>query len=256
MGALLVVVALSTERRAVLAYCSARPTDPIAGCPVMQGKSGPHVFSVLQAGLGCERARTAVLSAAETTRLESVWSVGFAGGLADHLHTGAIVLPASILTLGQSTPSALDPRAQALRTPLEQAGLPVESGPLITLDAPVHAPEAKRRLAKETGAVAADMEAAGVAEAAARIGCPCVALKVVLDDCRMLLPSVLSDAVTPGGDLVWRGLVRALGAGSALLTLARANRRASRRLAAALPAAILAWAALTPPGRSSTMRVP
>ena len=253
MGALLVVVALSVERRAVLAHCTAPQQTRVVGWSLFRATVESQTCAVLQAGLGRERARGAVLAAAAGNRPSAVWSVGFAGGLADDLHCGALVIPSMLFTCDGAPARPLDPRARALCSALRHMNLAVTNGPLITVAAPVHTPETKRALARHSGAVAVDMEAAGIADAAAAIGCPCLALKVVLDDCRTELPPALDGAVRPDGDLSWRGLGRALAAGPALLALGRASHSARKRLEAAFPAAISAWAALTRPGLSSTM---
>jgi adenosylhomocysteine nucleosidase len=256
VATLLVVVALSAERRALLGLLTERRPDRIDAYPLVRGRIGPQPLWVLQAGLGRARARAAVLAASAREPLGAVWSLGFAGGLADRLRPGTLAIPSLVLGPDQTRRAVTDPSRIAVRTALESAALSVVTGPLITLDAPVRTPAAKRRLAAETGAVVADMEAAGVAAAAEEIGRPWLALKAVLDACDDRLPAALAEAVRPNGNLCWPGLARAVCAWPALVPLARSSRLAARRLGAALPLAVSAWAALTPPGLSSTMSAP
>ncbi len=256
MASLLIVVALAAERRAVVRVCPAGARDRVDGFPIARADLASHEVWVLQAGVGPERARSAVNAARRVGRFHAVWSVGFAGGLAEHLPCGAVVIPDRVLIADPLTAITPDPMRSTLQASVRSAAGPVITGPLVTVTSPVTTPAAKRRLAQRTGAVAVDMEAAGVADAAGDIGAPWLALKTVLDVCGDEIPAALTNAVRPSGDLSVRGVVGTLTALPALFAFGRSSRIAATRLQAALGPAISTWAALTPPGLSSTMRAP
>jgi hypothetical protein len=122
---------------------------------------------------------------------------------------------------------------------------------LLTVTAPIRTPEAKRLAAGRTGAVAVDMEACGVARAAAELGIPWLALKAVLDPLEESLPPWLFRCSSPAGNLRWRGILAALLRGrSARRTLdglRRSARLAGGGLTRGLAPALQAWARLDAP---------
>ena len=246
MGPLLLVVALSAERRAVQAALQDPQPDRVASYPLIRSRFGSQAIWVLQAGLGRSRAASAVRTITRMMSCEAVWSVGFAGGLANRLRPGTCCVPGAVLIPGSSVPLTPDPRSAAVCQACHAAGLPTETGSLITMDAPVRTPEEKRRLAQQTGAVIVDMEAAGVAAAAQALGHPWLALKAVLDVSTDRLPRALAHAIRPSGDLSWSGLGRALWTLPALLQLGYSSHLAARSLSTALRPAVQAWTALTP----------
>jgi hypothetical protein len=127
---------------------------------------------------------------------------------------------------------------------LSAANIPLSGGPLLSVDSPLRSPEAKRAAHRRTGAVAVDMEAAGVAEAAERLGIPWLAIKSVLDAVDEPLPGFLSGCTTPRGDLRWRGVIWSLAVGGrrpALRRLAQASGLAALALQRGLEAAFPAW---------------
>jgi hypothetical protein len=91
---------------------------------------------------------------------------------------------------------------------------------------------AKREAHRRTGAVAADMEAVGVAEAATELGIPWLALKAIVDPVEEPLPEFLAGCTTPSGDTRWRAVLTSLLISSqrrrALRRLDRASRQAAQ----------------------------
>lgn len=116
-------------------------------------------------GTGVESAALVTKVVIETFRPEMVTSVGFAGSLVPNLAVGSVVVPARVVDEG----SGREFRAA------------FGSGTLVTV-ADVASGEAKQALAARYGAVAVDMEAAGVARVAASAGLPFVAVKAVSDE--------------------------------------------------------------------------
>ncbi|HYW75687.1 MAG TPA: purine phosphorylase [Gammaproteobacteria bacterium] len=149
---------------------------------------------VLHGGVGlarAERAAEALLEAGAERLL--VW--GTAGGLKEYLRPGSLLLPESVKS-PDGERYGLDAawrHSLAARLPVE---IPVVEAPLVSVARPVATLEAKRILARESGAVAVDMETAAVARVAARHGVPCAVIRAVADPLELPLPSVVLAART------------------------------------------------------------
>jgi adenosylhomocysteine nucleosidase len=133
------------------------------------------------AGTGVERAYTAAKVLIEKCSPRVVISIGFAGACVPHLRAGEVVVPASLLEAGTG---------RMFRCSLGR-------GQLVTLDR-VAGKTLKQEACSRFGAQAVDMEAAGVALAAAECGKEFAAIKVISDEAEDELGFV-SDFVKPEG---------------------------------------------------------
>ena len=117
------------------------------------------------------------------------------------------------------------------------------SGPILTVDAPLLTPAAKRRARAASGAAVVDMEGRRIAEAAAERGVPIVAVRAVIDEADFALPPFAAEiAAARGHDERARAFRAAANpreaAGMLLLALrARKAARSLRRAADAILAA-------------------
>ena len=248
----LLVVALAAERCALQGSLQGRRNQRFEGRSAVRGSLAGRDILLVQAGIGRERARDAVVAAARECDLEAAWSLGFACGLNDRLQPGDLIFPAAVLDDADAggVPLTADHSHAAVCAALRRAAVPVDPGNLITVGTVLRTPEAKRAVGRRSGAVAAEMEAAGVARAARDLGIPWAALKAVVDAVDDPLPPFLAACTTPQGDVRWRGLLvgalesrdfwRSLG------RLGRASRQAGRTLRQGLEIAFAAWATLTP----------
>jgi len=237
------IVALAQERRALerlldsVLHWWTEEFRAISG-----GLAGQAVI-LIQAGIGQERTRRALLTTSRWFSIRAAWSLGFAGGLAEPLSIGDLVLPSVVLKddglSGQMFHGA--PVRASVLAALGTAGISVHEGPLLSVKDPPRTPEAKRAAHQRTGATAVDMEAAGVAAAAQHLGIPWLALKSVVDPVDEPLPDFLADCTTERGDLQWRRLVGRVAASAqgrrTLGRLGRASRQAALRLRRALEVA-------------------
>jgi adenosylhomocysteine nucleosidase len=248
----LLVAALAIERRALQASLRAPSACQLGGRPAVRGRLGDTDVLLVQAGVGRDRARATVLEAARTCDVGAAWSLGLAGGLVDGLRPGDLVYPAVALEDAESTEPPLrgDSAHEAVCAAMRRAALPVVPGAVVTVRAPLRTSEAKRAAARRYGAVACDMEAAGVARAARTLGIPWTALKAVVDAVDEPLPSSLDRCTSPEGDVRWRGLLACAFEGRqfwrSVRRLGSASRLATDRLRRGLEAAFRVWAALTP----------
>jgi nucleoside phosphorylase len=248
----LLVVALAAERHALRGSLRAGHSGTLGNRPFVRGTLAGRDVLLVQAGIGRERARQAVIAAARAFGARAVWSLGFAGGLTDTLRPGDLVCPSAVLDDGRpaEAPLATDAPHDAMCAALRRAQLPVVSGTLITVGAALRTPEEKRAAHRRGGAVAVEMEAAGVAQAARELGIPWAALKVIVDAVGDPLPSSLARCTSAEGDLRWSALLAGALEGRRfwrpLLRLGRASRVAGRNLWQGFEVAFAMWAALTP----------
>ena len=135
---------------------------------------------------------------------------------------------------------------RVLETQEERRRLPhALAGAVLTVDAPLLTPAAKRRARAESGAVAVDMEGRRIAEAAAERGVPLVAVRATLDEADFALPAFAAEIAAAGGHDERARAFRAAAnpreaAGMLLLALrarkaARSLRRAADAILAAAP---------------------
>lgn len=240
------VVALAQERLPLQRSLAAAQEGRVGDFPLVAGRLAGQVAILIQAGIGRDRARRALLAAAHRFPFCVAWSLGFAGGLIEALCPGDLVFPAVVLKddgqAGQSFDAA--PAQAAVRAALSAAGIWTHDGPLLTVDSPLRTPEVKRAAHQRTGAVAVDMEAVGVAEAARELNIPWVAMKAVVDAAGEALPEFLAGCTTAHGEVSWFRLLWGLASGErrrTLWRLHRASRQAARGLQRALGAAFTAW---------------
>jgi adenosylhomocysteine nucleosidase len=239
------IVALAQERRALRRRLSSIRAWRTEDCHGLAGRLWHEPIVLIQAGIGCDSARRALLAASRRFSIRGAWSLGFAGGLAEGFRPGDLVCPGVVFKDDGQTGQAFDAASvHSVAAALSAVRMPPSDGPLLSVDAPLLTPEAKRAAHRRTGAVAVDMEAAGVAEAAERLGIPWLAIKAVVDTVDEPLPRFLSGCTTPRGDLRWRGVLWSLAVGSrrrALGRLARASRPAALALQRSLEAVLFAW---------------
>jgi adenosylhomocysteine nucleosidase len=159
-------------------------------------------------------------------------SYGLAGGLADYLAAGDLLLPSEIVTPTGSRAGVDQAWHRAARDLLGE--LRPATGALAAADVAVASVADKRTLAQQAAAVAVDMESHWIAAAAARAGLPWLVIRAVADEADQILPPAALVGVTPAGatDLpaVLGSLARNPGQLGALIRLGRAAGAAHRTL--------------------------
>jgi len=125
-------------------------------------------------------------------------SFGLAGGLAEEMSVGDLVIPASVVTRdGSSFASATNWRTRLIEA-LPKNGM-VSEGKLFGSDALVSSTAEKSALHSTTGAVAVDMESHRVGHAAADAGVPFLCIRAISDDASAALPDWVSGTVDADG---------------------------------------------------------
>jgi nucleoside phosphorylase len=134
---------------------------------------------VVQSGVGLARADEAarwLLNQGVTALI----SLGVSGGLSEGIVSGDLVLGVSLTSDGQVWAADVG-WAEKCLAKLESAAMAAQCGGLVSVQQAVLNPEAKRNLAKVSGAIAVDMESAAVAQVAVLAKLPFLALRAVCD---------------------------------------------------------------------------
>jgi adenosylhomocysteine nucleosidase len=220
-----VVAALPAEARCVL------EADPHGGNAELQ---------VRISGIGGERAARAARQLLDAGA-EALLCFGVGGALDPALHCGDIVLATEVLSsLGDAAAKNAAAAFARLQTAADwRQELADRLGPLgrlhigavMTSEQLVDSAQRKRQLFAHSGALAVDMESAGVGGVARERGVPFMALRVIADTAQDSLPPVLHSALGDGaafphGVRFWWSLLSAPSGWPALARLGRRYQRA------------------------------
>jgi len=166
-------------------------------------------------------------------------SIGVAGGLDPSLCSGDVVLADGIAGAGGVLRANAVWHARAHS--LLQGRTRLIVGTIAGAEAAVGAAETKRRIHRETGAVAVDMESLAVGTAAQALGLPFLAIRVIADTANHRVPAWLPGIIDEAGAVrpaaFCRGVLKRPQDVADIIRLAAANRQALvslRRVAAFL----------------------
>ncbi len=171
MGTVALIAADQREFAGVLPYF--RDVAEVGGGMdfARTGELGDRRFLLIANGPGPRLAAAAVDWALQRGDVEVVVSTGFCGGLEQDLHVGDIIIALQVYSLEESILYTVE---QPIRSP------DARSGGLLSTDRVIVSAAEKRRL-REYGAIAVEMEAAGVAAAALRRGVRFCCIRAVSD---------------------------------------------------------------------------
>jgi adenosylhomocysteine nucleosidase len=161
-------------------------------------------------------------------------SWGLAGGLDPRLKSGTICLPGMVIS-PDGVAFATDVHWREILTAAISQHLQVVSGTLLSRAVAIEDVAAKAAAFAETGAVAVDMESAGVAQIAALHKLPFVAVRAIVDTARDTLPRAVMAAGSEGRVRLSRlllGIVRSPREIAPVMRLAQRYRAATRALGA------------------------
>ncbi len=205
---LVIVTAVAAETRAVLAALRRARRFPIAGWRAWEADAEGRPIRLIQAGIGRERAGRALNVVLSPPAL--VISVGFAGALVPDTAPGDVVLPTTVLWEEVSglrqygIPTGAWGAAKA-HIP-DDLGTRVLHGALLSSATVIASTADKQAAAERTGAVAVEMEAAGLISVAEERGVGVLALRVILDTA-----DVSVEGLPPNLDSSWRARAQLAG---------------------------------------------
>lgn len=235
---LVVVTAVNAETRAVLAASTRPQRVALPGLRAWDVRVGGRPVTLVQAGIGPERAHAALTAVPVPHGL--VVSIGFAGALIPTAVPGDLILPDTVVwedESGRQRYAVPVAALEAARGSLpEDLRLRILHGPVLSSSIVVASPSAKRAAAGRFGAVAVEMEAAGLVGVACGRGVGVLVLRAILDTADVSLEGLPSDS-----DSSWRARAQLLsrpGTWPGVLTVARHIPRVARALTQAAAAVL------------------
>jgi len=147
------------------------------GIRTTRGTIDDRAIEVLHTGVGEKICRERIGKFLRGQRFELLISSGFAGALSDQLQVNHLVLAENFSTVDLK-------QAQS-----SLSGLSLRAADMLTLPALIDSSEERRRIARESGAAAVDMETEFIARACAAHGIPLLSLRVITDTPTQLFPA-------------------------------------------------------------------
>lgn len=139
----------------------------------------------------------------------AVISWGFAAGLARGVGPGTLILPERIISRDRETLLSDRLIYELIRNSLSDR-IPHLRGALAESSRILKSSDEKKLLFQKTGALAADMESAAVAEAANAVGLPFLAVRVILDSSTNTMPTCALASIGEYGGIRFSRFIRNL----------------------------------------------
>lgn len=180
-----IVTALKRETRGLWKKLEGRTREDRQGFSFLTGSLGGQRIVLVASGMGRERTRHAAAALAEGFSPSTLLSTGLAGALQPDLRPGEIILGEQILDQTSSDPCPIPllpstPLLRLARETAEALKIPYRQGTLLTSTRILLGPEEKRD-ASRSGALAADLESAAVAQVASQASLPFLVIRVISD---------------------------------------------------------------------------
>lgn len=151
--------------------------------PVLRGNLAAGEITVLHHGIGAERSGARVAQFLEQNRPEILISSGFAGGLDPGLHVGDVMFAENF-----SDPALIE-KMRGVKPAEARAFF----GALTTQPLAAETVADKARLFRETGALAVDMETAGIRALCEKSGVRMLSVRAISDTASQRLPVPFPD---------------------------------------------------------------
>src|SRR5207249_5167629 len=146
------------------------------GTRIIRGTVDDREIEVLHTGVGEKVCRQQVEKFLKDQQFEFLISAGFAGALNDQLHPGDLLVAKNFSTVDLNDSRSF-------------SRLPIRTANLLTTPALIDSGEQRKRVARESGASAVDMETEFIARACAEHGIPLLSLRVITDTPREPFPA-------------------------------------------------------------------
>jgi adenosylhomocysteine nucleosidase len=208
---LAVMAAIAQELRSLKRSLQAQEAFAQGACRIFNVRFGPTPVLMVQSGMGRENAERALNLLLKAPALGPLLSIGFAGGLAERIDYGHIVLCSSFRCEQDSGAPVYDADARLLNRAQRAFGSEpaIRTGRCLTVSRPVAGPAVRRRAAQTFGAEVADMESYWLARLAARHNIPFLGVRAITDTEHCEL-SPFDRCVGPEGRIAIAPLIPAL----------------------------------------------
>lgn len=164
-----ITVALPHEARALRSHFQAATKTRFRHMTLEEGRIGGRDALLVVTGMGPKRAAASARFLFEQYNVTHLISTGYCGALQDGMVCGDAVLAERCAFLQEPRGGSLSdlPLLRKMEAALQQGGIAVRLGTLLTAEQPVLKTSEKESLGAKTGAIAVDMESAAVLQAAA-----------------------------------------------------------------------------------------
>jgi adenosylhomocysteine nucleosidase len=180
---LALMAAISQELRSLKRSLQAQEAFAQGACRIFHARFGPTPVLMAQSGMGRENAERALNLLLTRQRIGPLLSIGFAGGLAERIDCGLIVLCSSFRCEQDSGAPVYGADARLLNRAQRAFGSEpaIRTGRCLTVARPVAGPALRRRAARTFGAEVADMESYWLARLAAHHDIPFLGVRAIID---------------------------------------------------------------------------
>jgi adenosylhomocysteine nucleosidase len=208
---LALMAAIAAELRSLKRSFQAQEAFAQGTCRIFHARFGPTPVLMVQSGMGRENAERALNLLLARQHIGPLLSIGFAGGLAESIDYGHIVLCSSFRCEQDSGAPGYGADARLLDRAARVFGSEpaIRTGRCLTVGRPVAGPALRRRAAQRFGADVADMESYWLARLAARHSIPFLGVRAITDTERCEL-SPFDRCVRPDGRVAIAPLIPAL----------------------------------------------
>ncbi len=208
---LALMAALAQELRSLKRSLQAQEAFAQGACRIFHARLGPTPVLMVQSGMGRENAEQALNLLLKTPAIGPLLSIGFAGGLAEGIDCGQIVLCSSFRCEQDSDAPVYDADARLLNQAQRAFGSEpaLRTGRCLTVARPVAGLALRRRAAQTFGADVVDMESYWLARLAARHNIPFLGVRAITDTGHLEL-SPFDRCVRPDGRIALAPLIPAL----------------------------------------------
>ncbi len=208
---LALMAAIAQELRSLKRSLQAREAFAQGACRIFDARFGPTPVLLVQSGMGRENAERAMNLLLKAPAIGPLLSIGFAGGLAEGIDCGHIVLCSSFRCEQDSGAPVYDADARLLSRAQRAFGSEpaLRTGRCLTVSRPLAGPALRRHAAQTFGADVADMESYWLARLAAHHNIPFLGVRAVTDTEHLEL-SPFDRCVGPDGRIAMAAVIPAL----------------------------------------------
>ena len=208
---LALMAAIAQELRSLKRSLQAQEAFAQGACRIFNARFGPTPVLLVQSGMGRENTERALNLLLTRQRIGPLLSIGFAGGLAERIDCGHIVLCSSFRCEQDSGEPVYGADSRLLNRAQRAFGSEpaLRTGRCLTVSRPVAGPALRRRAAQTFGADVADMESYWLARLAARHNIPFLGVRAIMDTGHFEL-SPFDRCVGPDGRIAIAAVIPAL----------------------------------------------
>jgi adenosylhomocysteine nucleosidase len=164
---------------------------------------------VAHTGIGYSKMKRTVEFCIKEYQPELCLNIGYCGALTPGLSLGQLVIADSVIyeNTGTAIPTDSNTFSKKIDETCKDTQVKFQKGIILTVDKVVSGPHEKAFLGTKFGAIALDMESAGLANAASASKTPFAIIRAVLDPMDMHLPSFTDDDSTNSINMAIKNII-------------------------------------------------